>query len=274
MGKCPEKELLENFIDYGLTEEMNEKIFTHLSLCSNCRDTIRCLLMEDEKLLKGLLRETVSRKHKATTLSEPCLSPVAIFAYASASLNEDQLKLVESHLEKCDDCLSELIKTQKQQALSIGMELDMSVLRPSENYSGEKGTNVIEVILKAKDNLLGLVRHTGELLSLTPQLGTIRGKEQKTENPIIIRKDFPKRDLSLQITIGRKFIKSGGAITISAMKLSSEEFVSGLDVSLSGGETYKHSKTDKDGIVEFSGIKKGKYAINVTEENVALITIR
>ena len=273
MEKCPEKELLEQFIDYGLTEEMNEKILTHLSLCNKCRDTIRCLLTEDEKLIKELLTEPVTQERKALPLPEH-LSSWAILAYTNECLNEDQLKLVESHLEKCDNCMFELVRIQRLANSLAALGLDMANLKVSKDALSNKESGVLEIIMEAKDNILELIEHTGELLSLTPQLSAVRGKAYEAEDAIVIRKDFKEKDLSIEITIKKELTETEGFIRLSALKLSNEYFLSGMDIFLSGKNIQQYGRTNEHGIVEFSGIKKGRYDIKVAEEKVALITIR
>lgn len=263
MENCPERETLEKFLNFELTEEMNENILLHLSLCDNCRNIIGSLISEEKNLIKLLLAAPTGHKQKRLASSEQCLSKGLILAYASHCLNEDQLKLVESHLENCDNCLNELINLQKALSLPADLKLDISGLRESED--------VLEIILKAKDNLLDLIRHTGELLSLKPQLGAVRGKEPEKAGSIIIRKDFKDRDLSIEITIDKEMTESGGVARLSIMKLSTEEFLSGIDVALTGEDTHLQGITNKEGVIEFSGIRLGKYDIKIAGESVGLI---
>jgi hypothetical protein len=269
MERCPDKETLEKLVDYELTEEMNENILSHLSICSSCRAKVGCLLSEEQGLLKSLLTEPASRRHAVTVASGRCLSNAAILAYAGNSLKEDQLKLVESHLEKCDNCAFELLRLQRSMNTPAEIDLDMSNLRATPGV----GTNVLEIVLKAKNKLIELIRHNGELLSLTPQLGAVRGKEEKEERPIVIRKDFQERDLSAEVTIKREVPDSGGVLTVSVMKLSSEEFLSGLEVEMSGVGMSRQAMTNADGVVEFYGITAGTYSLALGGDDIAIITI-
>ena len=122
------------------------------------------------------------------------------------------------------------------------------------------GTQILEIVLKGKDKFIELIGHNGELLSLTPHLGAVRGKEEREDIPIIIRKDFADRDLSVEVTINREVKESGAAVSISLMRLSSEEFLSGIDVELSGREMHQ-KRTTEGGLAEFYGIKSGSYAL-------------
>jgi hypothetical protein len=266
MEKCPDKATLEKFVDYDLTEQINERTFAHLSSCDSCREKVGRLLSKEHRLFESPLLELGGRRQK---MEEPgrCLSKAAILAYAGNCLKEDQLKQVESHLQKCDNCIFGLIEVQKAMNSSTEVALDMSVLQAGQRI----GTDLLEIVVKAKDDLLELIRHTGELLSLTPQLGAVRGKEESEERPIIIRKDFPERDLSLEVRIDKEFEGSGATVGVSVMRLSSEEFLSGMDMELSGQEM-QQKRTTEDGLAEFIGIKPGAYGIKVRGELTVRIT--
>lgn len=272
MDRCPDKETLEKFLDYELNDKMNENIFSHLQLCDNCKNTIRALLSDEKSLLVSLFKEPIYHKNKKLSSSGGCLSKVAILAYAHKCLDENQLKLVESHLEKCDNCLHGLIKLQKTMTLPSEIELDVTALVGTERRVARAGTDILEMVFKIKENMLDLIRHTGELLTLRPQFGAVRGEGLKTDSSIVIRKDFKDMDLSIEITVNKEPIESEVFLIVSIMKLSKEEFIQGVDVSLTGDGTYQHGKTDEDGVIEFHGVKEGKYDINIGGQRIALIT--
>jgi hypothetical protein len=267
MEKCPDNAALKKFVDYELAEEMNKKILTHLSSCDICREKAGCLLSEEQGLLKSLLSSHGGRRQK-TEAPGRCLSKAAILAYAGKCLKEDQLKPVETHLQKCDNCMFELIEVQRMMNSSADLALDMSVLQAGPGI----GADLLEIVLKTKDEIIELIRHTGELLSLTPQLGAVRGKEESGERLINIRKDFPEKDLSLEMRIGKEVEESGATVGVSIMRLSSEEFLSGMEVELSGQEMQQKRFT-VDGFAEFHGIKTGAYGIKVRGELTVRITI-
>jgi hypothetical protein len=268
MERCPDKETLERFVEYELNEEMNAKILEHLSVCEGCRQKLNCMLTEDQGVIKALLTEPTHRKQAVTVFSDRCLPKAAILAYNSKCLNEDQLKLVESHLQKCDNCMFELLRLQRAIHSTAEIDLNMSALKAVTDL----GMHILEVVLKVKDNLIDLIRHNGELLPLTPQLSSVRGKEESEKRPIVIRKDFQERDLSVEMTIKREIKESGATVSISVMKLSNEEFLSGIDVELSGQEMHK-KQTTEDGVAEFYGIKTGTYSIKLAGADTAWITI-
>jgi hypothetical protein len=265
MEKCPDKETLDLFVDNGLTEKMNGNILSHLSVCANCREKVGCLLSEEQSLLKSLFTEPLRREHAAITASPGCPSKTSILAYAGKSLKEDQLKLVESHLQKCDNCMFELLRLQRSMHSLADLDLDMSVLKAKDISLPMVGKHVLEIVLKGRDKFIELIGHNGELLSLTPQFHAVRGEEEKEERPIVIRKDFTDRDLSVEVTINREVEESGAAVSISLMRLSSEEFLSGIDVELSGREMHQ-KRTAEGGLAEFYSIKSGSYALIVNGE--------
>lgn len=272
---CPEKEVLEKFLNYELADDMNDNIFSHVKLCDNCKNTIRCLISEEKELLQSVFNELVFYKDHSGPSSERCLSSVAILAYANECLDKNQLKLVESHLEKCDNCLNYLIELQKSTALPLEVDFDTpSVLASHKEAKKAKADNILEIVLTVKNNILELINHTGELLSLTPQFGTVRGEDQETEQSIVIRKDLKDKDLSVEITINKELLEDQNNVKVSIMKLSTEEFIQGIDISLSGKDFSQHGQTNKEGNVKFYCNKKGKYDINIADAEVSLISIK
>jgi hypothetical protein len=167
-----------------------------------------------------------------------------------------------------------LIELQEKLSLPSEVELDMSVLEKSEQETVRTPKDILEIVFKIKRNILELISHTGELLCFTPQLGTIRGKEFKREEAIVIRKDFKGKDLSIEMKFGRQVDKHETNINVSAMRLSTEEFLSGIDVTLSGSGVYQKGKTNEEGGIEFSGIKAGSYEIILPQDTIALLTIK
>lgn len=269
MEKCPDTEILEQFVVYELTENMNEQIVTHLTSCDRCREKVGCLLSEEHGLIKTLLFEQVSRKQATDIPSGRCLSIAAILAYAGKCLKEDQLMQVESHLRECDNCMIKLLNVQNSMNMPAVLDLDMSILKAVPDF----GNRVLEIVLKTKDDLVEIIRHTGELLSLSPQFANVRGKEEREEKTLVIRKDFLKKDLSIEVTIKKVLEESGVAFSVSVMKLSNEEFLSGIDIEIPGGEMHVRNRTNKNGFAEFSGIKAGTYDIKLGGEVTVIIDI-
>ncbi len=247
--KCPEKEVLEKFLNHELTDDMNDNIFSHVQLCDNCKNAIKCLLSDERNLLKSLFNELVPSEDNKVQLSEACLTKAAILAYASECLDQYQLKLVESHLEKCDNCLNSLIELQKSMALPLEVEVDTPALPAAHEKAKALRDDILEIVLKVKNHILELINHTGELLSLTPQFGTVRGEEQEIEQSIVIRKDLKDKDLSVEIIVNKELVKNQNNVKVSIMRRSTEEFIQGIDVSLSGKDVSQRRKTNKEGIV-------------------------
>jgi hypothetical protein len=273
LDRCPEKEVLEKFLNHELADDMNDNIFSHVQLCDNCKNTIKCLLSDERNLLKSLFNEPVSSEDRKVQPSDACLSKAAILAYANECLGKNQLKLVESHLEKCDNCLNSLIVLQKSMALPLEVEFDTTAVLAAHKEAKKSRADILEIALKVKNDILELINHTGELLSLTPQLGTVRGEGQQTEQSIVIRKDLKDKDLSVEITVNKELVENQNNVKVSIMRLSIEEFIRGMDVSLSGKDVSQHGQTNEEGIAEFCCDKKGTYAINIAGVEVSLLTI-
>ncbi len=272
--KCPEKEVLQQFVGDELADDMNESIFSHLKSCDKCRDMVKLLLSEESELLGSLLDKTVFHKEKKSVLSEKCIPKTAILAYACECLDENQLKLVESHLDKCDNCLNNLMELQSSLTSPEEIELDTASLIEADKGDERSDIDILEIVLQLKDNLLELVSNTGKHLRLSPEFGEVRGAETDTENAVVIRKDFKNKDLSVEVTIDREIKENKNNFKVSIMKLSSEEFLPNTEVILSGKDIRKQVKTDNSGTAEFHCISKGNYDIHIMDEKVSSITIR
>jgi hypothetical protein len=273
MDSCPEKDLLEKFIENELPDEMNKEIMSHMHVCDKCRDMVMRLITNEKSFLQTLF-ESGSHRKKVVPSSEKCPPKAALLAYAMECLDSKKFRVIESHLEKCNKCLHELIELQEKLSLPSEVELDMSVLEKSEQETVRTPKDILEIVFTIKRNILEVISHTGELLRFTPQLGTIRGKEFKREEAIVIRKDFKDKDLSIEMKFGRQVDEHGTNINVSAMRLSTEEFLSGMDVTLSGSGVYRQGKTNEDGEIEFSRIKAGSYEIILPQDTIALLTIK
>lgn len=273
MSECPDKDTLLKLLENDLPEDVREKMLGHVSSCEQCRHIVKEMAAGEEELISAILAQSASPTAKREPGAKKCLSKKALLAYAVDSLSIDQLKLVEHHLETCDNCLTALMKIQKAMAASPDMDFDTAGMQKTAAAQVGTQETLLEIILKAKDNLIELIQQTGELLTLTPQYGMARGKESASEAPIVIRKDFQNRDLSIEITIQRAWKESGSDITVSVMKLSSEEFLSGVEVSLSGDVLQRTGTTDDEGSMKFQEIHKGKYFVKVWSENAASITL-
>lgn len=269
MFMCPDKETLEKFVECELDDELTGKILRHVSGCDNCKDAVSRSMAEEDRLIRELSVESGMKNQRKNNPSGQCPTEGGLLAYAVDSLSEDQLKLVEKHLNTCDNCLSKLMVLQKKLTAPADLGLDFSQFKPGIATV----TDFIEIILKAKDDLLDLIKHTGELLTLTPQYGAVRGHVRKAEESIAIRQDMPQQDLSIEMTIQRKLAETGAVITISLMKLSTEEFLAGRDVRLvSGDETYSR-ETNKEGTATFSSVGKVKYEITADGKRIGSLNI-
>jgi len=272
--KCPEKEVLKQFVGTKLADDMNENIFSHLKSCDKCRDLVKFLLSEERELLQSLFDKPVFHKDKSFFPSKKCIPKIVILAYACECLNENQLKLVESHLDKCDNCLNNLMELQRSLALPEEVELNIASLIAADKRAERSDIDILEIVLKLKDNLLELVSSTGKHLRLSPEFGAVRGSQTGTEETIAIRKDYKHKDLSLEVTINREIKENRNNLKVSIMKLSSEEFLPDIEVILSGKDIRKQVKTDNSGTAEFHCISKGSYDIHIMDKKISSITIR
>ena len=272
MDKCPEKELLEQFLGNELSEEMNEEIFLHINICKKCNDIVMCLIRDERNLLHSLLTFTRYRE-KEIPFSAKCLSKLTLIAYCAESLDKKHSKEVESHLEECDKCLTEMIELQRSLTLPSQVELDMSILKDLKTENYQPAISLFDIVLKIKGDILELIEHTGDISLLTPQVGAVRGKKHERKSTIAVRKDLKDRDLSIEITIVRDLDKPGNYIKISLMRLRTEKFISARAVSISGMGLHQKVITNEEGTAEFHGINMGQYKIDIFNGIIVSINI-
>ena len=274
MNECPDKDTLAKLQESDLPDDLYEKTLAHLASCEDCRHLVTEMLAGEEQLLSAVLTQPAGLRENRKAGPEKCLSKKALLAYAVDSLSKDQLEQVEHHLEICDNCLTELMKLQK--TITAVKDMDFDFVAINEKTSGQAAPSdlFLEIVLKAKDTVIELVRHTGELLTLTPQFAAVRGKGQKAEALIVIRKDFLEKDRSIEITVPKEQIIPGGTVKISIMSLSNESFLPGLYVKLSSTGDAQTGTTNEDGVVELSGISHGRNEIEVDGELVAALVIK
>ena len=276
MSNCPDRETLERLLNEELDPKMNTDILSHLSVCDSCRNTVKCYMEEEVNLLEKLFEERIVSESKGAWVSQSsnrCLSRALLLAYSSSCLNGEQAKAVESHLETCNKCLRNLIALQSAAAATLDLDLDLSDMAPAAPSMDKPRIGMFDLVLKVKNDMLELLRHTGEVLSAAPGLAVVRGSAKPTSNSIVVREDFDHIDLSLEIAVPKDFTQKQSSMRISLMNKSNERFLPGTKVSLVGPKSNWEGTTDEEGIVEFSGITVGRYQMVCEGETIASITI-
>jgi len=276
MNTCPDKEILERLLEGELDDATMNDVMNHLSQCDACKGILDSLIADDERFLRFLLRtKPGATKHHVPPGGEKCLSPLLLLAYITGSLSKEQLMRVESHLGTCDHCILQLQKIQKLHMTPGELDFDLSFLDVAGEESERLEEKILSIVLRAQHGIRELIRQTGQLLVPPVPTYSVRGQEVSEaadQGAFTIQKDFPDKDLSLEVTVRKGF--SGGStwVGVSAMALSREGFSGGMEFVLSGSGREGVRKTDEYGVVEFSDVSEGHYAIrDKTGDVVSLI---
>lgn len=277
MNTCPDKETLERLLEGELDDTTMNDVMNHLSRCAVCKRIVDSLIGDDELFLPSLSRiKPGTTKRHSPPYGEKCLSPLLLLAYITDSLSKEQLTRVESHLATCDHCIVQLQKIQKQHMTPGELNLDLSCLDAAEEESERLEAKILSIVLRAQHGILELIRQTGQLLVPPVPVHSVRGQgvsEAADEGTFTIRKDFPDKDLSLEVTVRKGFSGGSTSVAVSAMAFSTEGFSEGMEFVLSGSGREDVRKTGEYGVVEFSDVSKGHYAIRDKTGDVVSLVI-
>lgn len=273
MKKCPGEDTLRQLLDDSLTQEATSDVLSHLFLCSRCKDAVKGYLEEESGLLRSLTTGSLTLGPRKLS-TQNCFSRNVLLAYLLESLTKEQEGIVEYHLNECDKCLRTLMQIRTAEAAAEGLELDVSAMFEEAKGSHAKESKLLTIVLRVYGDLLDAVTWSGNLLSPVPHAAAVRGGNQKPESSVTVRKDLQELDLSIELTVDRRFVENEGAsVKVSVMRISSEEFVSGANIHFSGKEIRETLKTDSGGIVEFKGMQRGSTEIMVDATHIGTIVI-
>lgn len=113
-GLCPEISVLSSLLDGELVGEENEIIKSHVKSCPACVERLEYMAAGHQVLVKSLGKSIVLGDHSK---KKDCISAETMAAYFHDLLPVEEKTRVESHLDLCDACLSELTllaKTEMQ----------------------------------------------------------------------------------------------------------------------------------------------------------------
>lgn len=261
MNKCPDREILERLVNGELDDGTMDDVINHLFQCRDCKEMVDRLITNEQRFLQSLKHSRVDMRKQNVPDREKCFSPPILLAYIMDSLSDEQSRRVESHLKSCDHCLARFRNMQRLHMIPRELDLDFSFLDTSEERSEAVPEKMLSIVLRAQEGILELIRQTGQLLAVPVPTHSVRGQRVKKEEEFTIRKDFADSDLSLEITFNKDFSKGLASMKVSAMILSKEEFVQGMEFVLLGSPKDDIRKTDGRGVVEFTKIQKGEYVI-------------
>ena len=120
----------------------------------------------------------------------------------------------------------------------------------------------IEIVIKASKELLELVATTGEPLNVLGILPS-RGKEDSSVRPqkVQIKQQFDLPQISVQATFERSDQEKEIYLNISLFDEKNEEFIPGIEITITGQEAQDKVISDKNGDAIFKIKDHGDYQI-------------
>lgn len=90
---CPNKELLQDYIDGELSDSNVDSVVEHIRSCQSCKDELRDIFILHDTLNKIIQQD-------------PCPSVEMLEQYAQDSCPAETVEAVKEHIELCDRCRS------------------------------------------------------------------------------------------------------------------------------------------------------------------------
>jgi hypothetical protein len=136
--------------------------------------------------------------------------------------------------------------------------------------------NMLDMVIRASGKLLELLSTTGELLQ-APVLAPVRGETASIEQKDSLRivQEFIDPPVSLQVSVEKDKEVGILSLKISLYDQNEEEFMPGIEIELTGGETSQIKISDENGEALFRIEKPGEYILTLTvcEEEIGEISL-
>ncbi len=235
---------------------------------SHTSGVTRAAPVSKEKLRERVLEESFEAAAAKRIASSQCL-PREVLAYLVNAGDEKALRDIKSHADNCNECAEAIRTFEKAAGQRDTLDLDIP---GSQGNVYRDDENILNMVLRAKDEKLQLIDHTGELVSEIP--GFERQVNEKTTE-IIVRKDIPSHNLSIHVAMSGVSGAASYEARFCAMKPDIQECIKHLDVSLiKQGKDVAKKLTNEKGCAEFKDMKKGNYEIRAGNSLIASITIK
>jgi anti-sigma factor RsiW len=146
---CPELSILSSLLDGELAREERARVEQHAENCPNCSARIKDLKLLDRAMIKDFAKPAgrVDR-----TLSASCLTAEVMTSYLHDLLPSEAKAKVESHLDRCDACLTELTALTKSET-----QLSQSPSQPVPDILRERVEAMWKEGQQGKERVLGAV---------------------------------------------------------------------------------------------------------------------
>jgi glutaredoxin len=271
---CPERGLLEKYCNDDVSDEMLSSIELHVRECPYCREYVRRLRTDDLDLPAKLLEQEIYSRSTQQDYG-PHYSLAGLLAHLTGCCTPESSLQMESHLTKCEYCQARLQTLRESTQRSADVELNENLYREDMAHLVLESHKFLALMLKAREGVLELLTHTGTLLFSTTAGAVVRGEQAPGfDESIAVKKELAGKDISVEIDVEKAVHPDGVNMRVSVMRVSTEEFPSGLSIVLQGEKTVKRTETDPGGVVEFLGIPLGIYDVTVDSDLAARIVIK
>jgi anti-sigma factor RsiW len=263
---CPDFSSLSQFFDRELEPEEQQKIGYHIATCPTCHPLLARLEHVEELMRKK--STTLSSGPNLESTAQECLSPELVSAYMQQELPLADGARVESHLQQCDMCLSEVREAfQIVTALtSAKRELVPAVLKArvaalwQETEKQEEAASFSRLVIQATKRGL-------QLLEQHLTFPFLEMQQMFVPMPVYRAEDGPSA-LRLNLTTGQATIRvtavqegRGAALKLTFFD-AKQEAIAGQRIFLrQQGRAIFSAKTDEEGVLRTPHLEPGTYEV-------------
>ena len=247
--------------------------------------------MDKKELLEKLARLLKVIGQEPTVLSQ--IPPCNVYSAHDYErfLNDEMTRQEEielvNHCDNCVACQMELLQCKREIDLEEEKRYEEMYKKTStflQKLQDSASENIISVVLTVSKKLIEVLETTAEILP-PPQTIAARGDIQQVDdrNKVEIIQDFTTPPVSLQASFEieekkKKAEEEALKVTLSIYNEESEEFLDGVEISVSGENYTKDVLTDSEGKAWFTIPYPGEYQITIrlpgSEEIEAKVKIK
>ncbi len=218
--------------------------------------------MVEKNVIEGLI--SLARKSLGPSTVMERISPCDTYMledyekYVKQTMPSDEMQIFLEHCRNCLSCLKEVLDQSENEAL---FQKTMGLMDTLETRAKE---NVFDLVIKVSKRIYEVITTTGEVLG-RPALAPSRGEEAAGEEREAIRiiKEFDRPPISLQVSFGKQQKGQDIDLCISLFNRQLDEFISGIEVILSGSGKKQTGETNENGEARFVMPGRGEYQVRL-----------
>jgi hypothetical protein len=221
------------------------------------------------------LAEVVYKKWRLERpkIEEPHLDEEMLVCFLEGRLQDKDNQRIKAHLINCDSCLEAFALNLKLKTPEIKDVPQALLERVKGLLMAKEESKVLEIILKLKEEILEIIRTTGDVLvgqEFMPAC-LLRSRSIKDfKDEVHILKDF--RDIRVELKIENKGGKLFNLI-ITAKEKSTQKVLKDLRVTLIKDDIELESYLTDSGSVTFEHVFLGKYAVEISSVENKLASV-